>query len=446
MPENISSPPESKRPFRLIGGILCVVVAIAIPLIYFIVSFNGLKNSLRIESAYTAKSIEKSVQARPDLWEFETVRLLEIISQLTSEARRPEQREIRNARGELIVETSYRASTPSMAATAPIYDSGRLVGTLVARRTIIPQLTNSAVLGGISILLGCLLYVMILRMQALITRRENDLRKYAAQIETTLGELQTSKEDAEAANRAKSFFLANMSHELRTPMTVVLGMAELLLKRPMESAERHYIETIRKSSVALLAIINDLLDLSRIESGRMALNSAPFLIRQTVQDVVELFAEQAERHQVEVAWQCQEDVPEVVIGDQGRIRQVLTNLVNNAVKFTEQGRVVVTVATEQEHEVSWVLRIEVADTGIGISPEAMDHIFDRFFQADGSMTRNHGGAGMGLSIAKHLAEMMGGTIQVRSVPGAGSTFSFTLHLSRYVHRHVGENPERHVRM
>jgi signal transduction histidine kinase len=445
MPENISSPPESKRPSRLTGGMLCVVVAIAIPLIYFIVSVNGLKNSLRIETTYSAKSIEKIVQSRPELWEFETLRLLEIISQPTSEAG-PEQREIRNPRGELIVETSYRASTPSIAATAPIYDSGRLVGTLIAHRTIIPQLINSTFLGGISALLGCLLYVMILRMQALIIRRENDLRKYAAQIETTLGELQTAKEDAETANRAKSLFLANMSHELRTPMTIVLGMAELLLKRPMESAERHYIETMHKSSVALLAIINDLLDLSRIESGRMELNSAPFLIRQTVQDIVELFAEQAERHQIEVVWQCQDDVPEVVIGDQGRIRQVLTNLVNNAVKFTEQGRVVVTVATEREHKDSWVLRIEVADTGIGISPEAIDRIFDRFFQADGSMTRNHGGAGMGLSIAKQLAEIMGGTIQVRSEPGAGSTFSFTVHLKRYAIHPVGENAEHHVRV
>jgi signal transduction histidine kinase len=429
----------------MIGGVLCVLVAIAIPLIYFIVSFNGSKNSLRIETAYSAKSIEKVVQARPELWEFETVRLLEIISQPTSEAG-PEQREIRNARGELIVEASYRASTPSIAATAPIYDSGHLVGSLIAHRTIIPQITHSAILGSISVLLGCLLYVMILRMQALIARRENDLRKYAAQIETTLGELQTAKEDAEAANRAKSLFLANMSHELRTPMTIVLGMAELLLKRPMETAERHYIETIRNSSVALLAIINDLLDLSRIESGRLELNSEPFLIRQTVQDVVELFADQADRHQVEITCQYHEDVPEVVIGDQGRIRQVLTNLVSNAIKFTEQGRVVVTVATEQEHEDSCVIRIEVADTGIGISPEAMDQIFDRFYQADGSMTRNHGGAGMGLSIAKQLAEMMGGTIQVRSEPGAGSTFSFTLYLSRYAYRHVGENPERHVRM
>jgi two-component system, sensor histidine kinase and response regulator len=243
-------------------------------------------------------------------------------------------------------------------------------------------------------------------------------------------ELRAAKEGAEAASLAKSQFLANMSHEIRTPMNGVLGFAELLLDGEMGEKQRHYAETIRNSSLALLSVINDILDFSKVEAGKLELEVMPFQIAPAVHEVVELFAESAQRKNLEINCLVHEEVPPVVAGDAGRIRQNLSNLVGNAVKFTERGEIVVTVSREEEDEVSALIRFEVKDTGIGISAEGVRQIFERFAQGDGSMTRRYGGTGLGLSIAKQLAEMMGGSIGVTSSLGTGSLFWFTARLRK----------------
>jgi signal transduction histidine kinase/CheY-like chemotaxis protein len=241
--------------------------------------------------------------------------------------------------------------------------------------------------------------------------------------------LEAAVRDAQAAAKTKADFLANMSHEIRTPMNGIVGMTELLLETKLSEEQKDYVDTIQSSGDALLTIINDILDFSKIDAGKLEIESIDFDLRRTTEEAVDILAKTAHEKGLKITALIGGDIPQMVCGDPGRLRQVLTNLISNAIKFTNEGEVIINVSRNQISSSKSMIRFEVRDTGIGISASQQERLFHAFTQADTSTTRKYGGTGLGLSICRRLVGMMGGEISVESEEGNGSTFSFTVEVN-----------------
>ncbi|NNE10071.1 MAG: response regulator [Gemmatimonadetes bacterium] len=263
-----------------------------------------------------------------------------------------------------------------------------------------------------------------------VRERTTELRTTLRDLERSNADFRSAKEAADAANRAKSEFLANMSHEIRTPMNGILGMTELLLGTNIDTRQKRFTEVIQRSGESLLKVINSILDFSKIEAGKLSLETIRFDLREVVEETCELLANSAHAKGIELLCVVPSSIPTQLVGDPVRLQQILSNLIGNAIKFTTKGWVLVQVSTAEQDDEKLSIRFDIRDTGIGMSEQALSRVFESFEQADGSTTRQYGGTGLGLPIARQLVEMMDGEIGVESEPGEGSQFWFTARFER----------------
>ena len=393
---------------RLGSLILSLLVALSLPVTRWFQETASVKAALEAEGDLLSDALSQMATRSPLAWTLQRNLLEEMLSRTTD--RQPGRAaRLSTTQGQVIAQKGTWEDFAHLTVSMDVLDSGAPVARLVLQSPLKPVLQELARMALLGLVLGLLVHMLFSRLAL-------------ASIMRTLERLHQARLAAERAGAARSAFLATMSHEIRTPMNGVIGMTSLLSATSLDTAQRHYVDVIRSSGDALLGVINEILEFSKVESGRTELEPVHFQPEALAEDVVVLLGPMAADKGLAIACQTQPGVPAWVVADASRVRQVLINLVGNAVKFTASGEVVVTLAAPSPGLLSFAVR----DTGIGIPAEQQDAIFDAFRQGDSSTTRRFGGTGLGLAISRRLAQAMGGDVTVSSEPGQGSVFSLTV--------------------
>ncbi|WP_051071628.1 response regulator [Azoarcus sp. KH32C] len=414
--------------------VIALTIAISLPSLYWVLKHQQLQAEVDVESAINAREIMEVVAVDPENWQQERI-LREKIEEDQTATDLPEYRGVMNAEGKVIAETAPLETSWIVEHRSAIADDGEEYGSMTVARDLRPVLLHTGIVGLLALLLGLSVFA-VLRIVPLraLDRALKELQDLNDELEERVTErtraLSAAQQEAEAASHSKSAFLANMSHEIRTPMNSVLGMAHLLMRTPLAPVQQNYAEKIMLSGQHLLRLIDQILDLSKIEAGKLILEVAPFDIRLVAANVSSLMEERATAKNLDFACHLPPTLDRMLLGDSLRLAQILINLSGNAIRFTDAGRVEIHVSIDEESESDVLLRFEVRDTGIGLTAGDRERIFRSFEQADVSTTRKFGGTGLGLAISTQLAELMNGTLDVSSNPGEGSTFWFTARFAK----------------
>ena len=408
-----------ERILTAIAATVAAVVALALPLIFFGAMHEVQVAALDTETEINARLVRFIIRENKLEWATERASHLR-----TPLARRPgsgvpEQRTVLDNAGRVVQEVRDPLDSPLIVDKEDLFIDGEKVGQLVMARSLRPLLVQTAGVAGLSLLLAGLVF---LTLRVLPLRA---LRRAMADLEREQEEVRLARDEAQEAARVKADFLANMSHEIRTPMNAIIGLTHLAMKTELTPRQLDYLQKVETSSRHLMGIIDDILDFSKAEAGKLAIEAADFELEKVMANVATLVADKAASKGLELIFDVAPDVPRWLSGDSLRLGQVLVNFASNAVKFTAQGEISIRVQVQQHMADGMLLHFSVSDTGIGLTPEQAGALFQSFQQADASTTRKFGGTGLGLAISRKLATLMGGEVGVQSEFGKGSKFWFT---------------------